>query len=134
MPDCVRALLARARPILVRSPAAVRPWQHVLECLSGYLWLGARLGAEGKNSPLATAFQLRARTRCAPAGARLVEEILTVWPGQWVDGSSPDSPHEATLLSLSIDKAAALLDWHPVWDFHRGHPRKPLPGITSGTR
>jgi CDP-glucose 4,6-dehydratase len=118
VPDCVRAL-SEGKPILVRSPAAVRPWQHVLECLSGYLWLGARLGAEGKHSPLATGFNFGPGAASRQPVKRLVEEILTVWPGQWVDGSSPDSLHEATLLSLAIDKAAALLDWHPVWDFHQ---------------
>ena len=43
--------------------------------------------------------------------------MLKTWPGKWVDGSDPSSPHEAKLLSLSIEKAAALLGWHPVWDF-----------------
>src|SRR5204863_49125 len=55
VPDCVRALTEK-NSILVRNPSAVRPWQHVLECLSGYLWLGARLSKEPKTSPLASAF------------------------------------------------------------------------------
>ena len=118
VPDCVRAL-TEGKPILVRNPAAVRPWQHVLECLSGYLWLGARLGTEGKESPLATAFNFGPGAASRQPVKRLVEEVLTVWPGKWLDGSSAASPHEATLLSLAIDKAAALLDWHPVWDFHQ---------------
>jgi dTDP-D-glucose 4,6-dehydratase len=46
-----------------------------------------------------------------------VEEILTIWPGEWVDGSDPKRVHEATLLSLSIEKAGALLGWYPAWDF-----------------
>ena len=48
---------------------------------------------------------------------RLVEEFLRHWPGSWVDASDPKAPHEATLLTLSIDKAAAQLDWRPVWTF-----------------
>ena len=48
---------------------------------------------------------------------RLVEEVLGIWAGSWVDGSDPKSVHEATLLSLSIEKAGALLGWYPTWSF-----------------
>ncbi len=116
VPDCVRALVA-GNPIVVRSPSAVRPWQHVLECLSGYLWLAARLSQEPKTSALAGPFNFGPE----PSGRRpvrnLVEAVLSAWPGKWVDGSSPDRPHEASLLSLSIEKAGALLRWYPCWDF-----------------
>src|SRR2546422_232039 len=104
VPDCVRALTEK-RSILVRNPSAIRPWQHVLECLSGYLWLAARLGQESKNSRLAGAFNFGPEPSARQPVRRLVEEILQDWPGQWVDGSDPKAPHEATLLSLSIEKA-----------------------------
>src|SRR5215475_211381 len=55
LPDCMRALMAK-KPILVRNPYAVRPWQHVLECLSGYLWLAAELNGKDKSSKLVSAF------------------------------------------------------------------------------
>ncbi len=116
VPDCVRALLEK-KPILVRNPAAVRPWQHVLECLSGYLWLGARLAGEPKASPLASPFNFGPEPSSRQPVRRLVEEILRVWPGEWIDGSAKAAPHEARLLSLSIEKAAALLGWYPVWEF-----------------
>ena len=116
VPDCVRALIEK-KPILVRNPKAIRPWQHVLECLSGYLWLAARLGNETKNSRLASAFNFGPEPSARQPVGRLVEEILKVWPGESVDGSDPNSPHEATLLSLSIEKAGALLGWYPSWDF-----------------
>jgi CDP-glucose 4,6-dehydratase len=116
VPDCVRALIEK-RPILVRNPAAVRPWQHVLECLSGYLWLAARLSREPRTSPLAGAFNFGPDPAARQPVRRLVEEFLRHWPGEWVDGSQPDAPHEATFLGLSIDKAAALLGWRPGWDF-----------------
>jgi hypothetical protein len=48
---------------------------------------------------------------------RLVEEVLTTWPGEWTDGSQNSGAHEATLLSLSIEKAGAVLGWYPSWDF-----------------
>jgi len=116
LPDCIRALMAQ-KPILVRNPAAVRPWQHVLECLSGYLWLAAELDRAGKSSPLATPFNFGPEPSSRQPVRRLVEEVLSVWPGEWVDGSDPNSPHEAKLLTLSIEKAGALLNWFPAWDF-----------------
>jgi CDP-glucose 4,6-dehydratase len=116
VPDCMRALIA-SKPILVRSPRSVRPWQHVLECLSGYLWLGARIGKAGKASLLAGAFNFGPNVASRQPVANLVKEVLKSWPGEWVDASVAGSPHEAELLSLSIDKASALLDWFPCWDF-----------------
>jgi CDP-glucose 4,6-dehydratase len=116
VPDCMRALMEK-RSILVRNPAAVRPWQHVLECLSGYLWLAARLSGESKTSRLASPFNFGPEPSARQPVSRLVEEIFGSWPGEWVDGSDPKQPHEATLLSLSIEKAGALLGWYPSWDF-----------------
>jgi CDP-glucose 4,6-dehydratase len=66
---------------------------------------------------------------------RLVEEVLRHWPGEWTDGSTPGGVHEATLLSLSIEKAGAWLKWYPSWTFdetvqrtiswyHEWHARK----------
>ena len=115
LPDCVRSLIAK-KPILVRNPGAVRPWQHVLECLSGYLWLAAQLEGK-KGSKIATAFNFGPEPSARQPVRKLVEEVLTLWPGEWVDGSNPNSPHEATLLTLSIEKAGALLHWTPAWDF-----------------
>jgi CDP-glucose 4,6-dehydratase len=116
VPDCMRALEA-GKAILVRNPAAVRPWQHVLECLSGYLWLAARLSSEPKASPLATPFNFGPGPSARQPVRRLVEEVLKSWPGEWIDGSEPGSLHEAKLLSLSIEKAGALLGWYPTWEF-----------------
>ena len=116
VPDCVRALIEK-KPILVRNPGAIRPWQHVLECSSGYLWLGARLAAAGKHSPLAGGFNFGPGPAARHTVRNVVEEVLKHWPGQWVDGSGAGQPHEASLLTLAIDKACALLDWRPVWTF-----------------
>jgi CDP-glucose 4,6-dehydratase len=111
------------RPIVVRNPAAVRPWQHVLECLSGYLWLGAQLHDQPKTSPLASAFNFGPEPSARQPVRRLVEEILSQWSGEWKDGSSPGQVHEAKLLSLSIEKAGALLGWYPTWDFREAIAR-----------
>ena len=137
MPDCIRALQA-GQPILVRNKAATRPWQHVLEPLSGYLWLAARLyqplaapkrlvspksdegGSEGGstlNPQLASAFNFGPAHEANRTVAELVAEVLKHWPGRWEDQSDPKAVHEAGLLQLSTDKAHALLGWSPVWPF-----------------
>jgi CDP-glucose 4,6-dehydratase len=116
VPDCVRSLMAK-KSILIRNPGAVRPWQHVLECLSGYLCLAARLEGEDKTSRLVGAFNFGPEPSSRQPVRRLVEEVLQHWPGKWTDGSDPKSPHEATLLTLSIEKAGALLQWSPAWNF-----------------
>ena len=116
VPDAVRALLSR-QPISVRNPSAIRPWQHVLDCLSGYLLLGARLAQAGKDSPLAGAFNFGPGFQCRQSVQAVVQEILRHWPGQWNHAATADAPHEATLLNLAIDKAAAQLQWSPTWGF-----------------
>ena len=113
VPDCIRALCAGS-PIAVRNPAATRPWQHVLDCLSGYLWLGARLA---KEADLADAFNFGPRLEAQRPVRELVETLLQHWPGEWTDASDPNAPHEAPTLSLNIDKAATVLGWVPVWGF-----------------
>jgi len=113
IPDCIRSL-EEGKPIAVRYPAATRPWQHVLEPLSGYLWLGACL----KNDPsLAAAFNFGPNSQESYCVSDLVKELLRHWPGTWQDVSDPEALHEASLLHLSIAKAASLLHWKPVWDF-----------------
>jgi CDP-glucose 4,6-dehydratase len=120
VPDCIRAL-QKKQPILVRRRNATRPWQHVLEPLSGYLWLGA-LFAEPKLrrcdlSLLASAFNFGPNHDANRTVGDVVEEVLRSWPGKWQDKSDPKAPHEAGVLQLSTDKAYALLHWFPIWSF-----------------
>jgi CDP-glucose 4,6-dehydratase len=119
VPDCIRAL-ANGATIPVRNKVATRPWQHVLEPLSGYLWLGAclknpKLSAFSAN--LAGAFNFGPALASNRTVAELVQEILKHWPGQWIDQSDPLAPHEAQLLNLATDKAHHFLGWSPVWSF-----------------
>lgn len=116
VPDCVRAQLA-GRPIGIRSPQATRPWQHVLDCLSGYLWLGAKLGQPAHEARLADAFNFGPDARSNRPVAALVSEFFRHWPGEWRDESRADAPHEASFLHLSTDRAAQWLSWFPTWDF-----------------
>jgi len=113
VPDCVRALQA-GEPIAVRNPAATRPWQHVLDCLSGYLWLGARLA---EDAAFTEAFNFGPQLEAQRPVRELVEHILQHWPGEWTDASDANAPHESATLSLAIDKAHQRLGWQPIWDF-----------------
>ena len=113
VPDSIRALSAR-QPIAVRNRHATRPWQHVLEPLSGYLWLGARLAAA---ESFASAFNFGPSHDADRTVGELVTELLRHWPGHWDDRTDPHAPHEAGRLQLATDKAHALLGWSPAWGF-----------------
>ena len=117
VPDCIRAL-QNNQPIPVRNKIATRPWQHVFEPLSGYLWLAARLTQPaGLDPQLCSAFNFGPNHESNRTVAALVDEILKHWPGRWEDKTVAGDVHEAGLLQLSIDKAHALLGWQPVWSF-----------------
>lgn len=126
MPDCIRAL-TKSSPIPVRNRHATRPWQHVLEPLSGYLQLGAtisrfQMGVEATALPYSladylSAFNFGPSLSSNKSVHELVKETLTVWPGDMIDTTPPWAPHEADRLNLSTDKAFHMLAWEPVWDF-----------------
>lgn len=116
VPDAVRAV-SSGHVLPVRSPKAIRPWQHVLEPLCGYLRLGQALEEEG--AAVAEGWNFGPD----PTGKYTVEELVDLFCQEWGGGAvwaaTPDSEklHEAHLLQLSIEKAAARLRWHPTWDF-----------------
>jgi len=113
MPDSIRAL-ADGEPIRVRSPQAMRPWQHVLEPLSGYLWLATRLWHNPER--YSEAWNFGPVSDDWHSVRDLVGMVVSEWGiGAWVDASDPNAPHEAGLLRLNIDKAQARLGWLPVW-------------------
>jgi CDP-glucose 4,6-dehydratase len=120
VPDCIRSL-RKGEAIPVRNKIATRPWQHVLEPLSGYLAVGAALaGAPGFPFPqevYRSSFNLGPNLASNRTVAELVQEILKHWPGRWEDRSDPNAVHEAKLLNLATDKAFHLLGWQPVWNF-----------------
>lgn len=114
VPDAMRALAAGEK-VAVRNPHATRPWQHVLEPLSGYLRLAARL-ADGDELP-GHAFNFGPSLASNRSVARLVDEMLRHWPGTWIDASDPTAVHEAGKLNLAADRAYHHLGWQPRWDF-----------------
>lgn len=115
VPDLVSA--ASSGEVLgLRSPQAVRPWQHVLEPLSGYLTLAVRMLAS--DAPF-----LQDGWNFGPLPGQeatvqvLAEQFFGAWgSGSWKDVSDPNQPHEASVLRLCVDKANAELDWRPRWD------------------
>ncbi len=128
LPDAMRAL-QQGRSIEVRNPGSTRPWQHVLEPLSGYLQLGARLheaalqGDAPQLEGLCGAFNFGPDPEANRSVRDLIAEVLRHWPGDWRDASCATGPHEAGKLNLCAGKAQALLNWRPVWDFSSGVQR-----------
>jgi CDP-glucose 4,6-dehydratase len=113
VPDCIRALQA-GLPVIVRNPQAIRPWQHVLEPLSGYLWLGSRLWLEGQR--FASAWNFGPNPRNNITVGNVVERIIENWgSGSWQKSGATDRPHEAEFLKLDCTKANNLLGWSPVY-------------------
>ncbi|HJH03623.1 MAG TPA: CDP-glucose 4,6-dehydratase [Victivallis vadensis] len=113
VPDLVRAA-AQRRTEELRNPDAVRPWQHVLEPLSGYLELGRRL-LEGR-AEFAQAWNFGPADG-AMTVAEAAAEMSRVWPAvKFQAKPRPDAPHEAKLLLLDSTKAREQLGWRCVWD------------------
>lgn len=113
LPDILRALQER-QPVLIRNPHAIRPWQHVLEPLSGYLLLAERLYMQGLVDAEGWNFGPR------DEDARPVQWIVEHLCESWGDGAAwtlqpGDHPHEAGFLKLDISKAHQRLQWAPRW-------------------
>ena len=116
VPDCVRAWTL-SQSAIARNPGATRPWQHVLEPLSGYLALACAL----VNSPElhGEAFNFGPRAEQDHTVAELLDRLVGHWPGAvWQDGrQNVDVHREAGLLKLNCDKAMHCLMWRPTLDF-----------------
>jgi len=117
LPDLARAFAA-GRPLALRNPGSTRPFQHVLEPLMGYLFLAERLSSGDPRWQ--TAFNFGPEPGDIRTVRDLVRAAMEVWPGDWVHASTPDAPHEAGRLALTIDKARHDLAWTPRWDIARG--------------
>jgi CDP-glucose 4,6-dehydratase len=114
VPDILRAL-ERGQPVLIRNPDAVRPWQHVLEPLSGYLVLAQRLFEQGQA--FAEGWNFGPADEDARPVQWLVERLCKAWGSDARWNLQPgDHPHEAGYLKLDISKARQRLHWAPRWD------------------
>ncbi|WP_300156649.1 CDP-glucose 4,6-dehydratase [Solidesulfovibrio sp.] len=113
LPDLVRAM-ATGASLEIRSPAARRPWQHVLDCLHGYLLLAAGLAAGDRR--LADAWNFGPDPSANATVSEVLEKAAAHWPAlRWHTTTTPQ-PHEATSLYIDSAKARAVLGWRPVWD------------------
>ena len=117
IPDLVRAVQA-GTALEIRSPQATRPWQHVLECLSGYLLLGQRL-LEGKKE-FAEAWNFGPAPEDNRTVADVLSELQRFWPELVWSASAAQQPHEANLLYLDCAKSRSRLQWAPVWSLEEG--------------
>lgn len=113
IPDIMRAI-AQGMPVKIRNPHAIRPWQHVLEPLSGYLLLAQKLYEEGAT--YTGGWNFGPSDEDARTVQWIVEKLTTAWGegANWLlDGG--DHPHEAHYLKLDCSKAKSRLAWHPRW-------------------
>ena len=110
VPDIVRAMLAGQRP-QIRNPQAIRPWQHVLDALSGYLLIGQRL-LDGEDA-VASAWNFGPTEDDARPVAWVADQLLDAWGAEGWDSPDLAQPHEANLLKLDCSKARSLLGWAP---------------------
>ena len=114
IPDMLRAIGA-GQPVMIRNPHSIRPWQHVLEPLSGYLTLAEKLYTEGPVH--AEGWNFGPHDTDAKPVEWIIERMTQEWgaAASWsLDGQ--DHPHEATYLKLDCSKARGQLGWHPRWD------------------
>lgn len=114
IPDMLRAIGA-GQPVMIRNPHAIRPWQHVLEPLSGYLTLAEKLYTEGPAH--AEGWNFGPHDTDAKSVEWIIERMTQEWgaDASWsLDGQN--HPHEATYLKLDCSKARGQLGWHPRWD------------------
>lgn len=111
IPDIVRAF-GTGESVLIRNPAAVRPWQHVLDALHGYLTLTARLWDEGRR--FEGGWNFGPVDGDAKPVSWIVDQMVNRWgpPASWTRDSA-EAPHEAGLLRLDSSKARSLLGWAP---------------------
>lgn len=114
IPDAIKAFEANL-PLIIRNPLATRPWQHVLEPLSGYLILAQALYEQGSAFTSGWNFGPRDEDN------RAVQEVINLLISAWGEGASWENegleqPHEAHLLKLDCSKARSQLGWIPQWD------------------
>ena len=114
IPDAIRSVAANVT-LQVRNPKSTRPWQHVLDPLSGYLLLAQNL--DSSNSPLCEAFNFGPYIDSNRTVEDLLIEFSKYVPVKWIFSGNSLEFHEASLLHLQVDKAQNLLKWKPHWNF-----------------
>ena len=114
VPDCFKAL-SEGNPVTIRSPESTRPWQHVLDPLSGYLLLGSKLIKD--KSRFQTSYNFGPSTEETHSVKEVVEEIINNWGSGEIEIKSEKNFYESSLLQLDCTKARLMLDWKPTLNF-----------------
>ena len=119
VPDLMQAAV-EGRAVAIRNPDSVRPWQHVLNPLSGYLCLAERLARSGR--PFAEAWNFSPQVDEARSVSWLVESIRRRWPGDLCveEARGGNDPHEARIVKLDASKARERLGWTARWSLDMG--------------
>lgn len=113
IPDIIRALIA-GEPPTIRNPSAIRPWQHVLEALGGYLLIAEALAAGDKRA--ADCWNFGPADDDAQPVSWIADRMITAWGASgWVHPKDSGGPHEAGILKLDCAKARDFLGWRPAW-------------------
>jgi CDP-glucose 4,6-dehydratase len=113
IPDCIRAARA-GNPAIVRNPHSIRPYQHVLDCLSGYLLLAEQQYTDKSREG---AYNFGPDDDSCVATGTLVELFCSAWgQGASWTAQTDNGPHEANFLKLDCSKAKTVLGWKPRWD------------------
>ena len=113
IPDILRAF-EKQQPVIIRNPLSTRPWQHVLEPLSGYLVLAERLYNEGKA--FAEGWNFGPKDDDCQSVQWILEKMVKFWgEGARYEWDKSEQPHEANFLKLDCSKATSRLKWHPQW-------------------
>jgi CDP-glucose 4,6-dehydratase len=117
IPDCVKAL-SQKLPVKLRHPNSIRPWQHVLESLSGYLLLGSVINTKAE---FADAWNFGPGSQKSYTVKELVKAFVKYWGAgdESVIEAEDNSFHESNILKLDCSKAKKLLNWESVWDFEK---------------
>ena len=118
VPDCVRAF-SKNEQLVIRSPKATRPWQHVLEPINGYLLLGANL-LKNNRMVAGESFNFGPSNKVNKTVEELIKEFIKVWSsGKWsaLNDKAKVDKKESTLLMLNCDKAFQYLNWHTILSF-----------------
>jgi CDP-glucose 4,6-dehydratase len=115
IPDILRAF-EKSKPVIIRNPHSMRPWQHVLEPLSGYLTLAESLYTEGHS--VSEEWNFGPRDEDTRPVSWIVDKMIAEWGqgGAWERDGTACQPHEANMLKLDISKARSRLYWQPRWD------------------
>ncbi len=117
VPDCMNALV-NGQPIGIRNPMSVRPWQHVLEPLSGYLWLAVNMLNQG--AAFSDSWNFGPLEHRGITTQVLAEKLIDLWgEGQWHHIDPGYAKVETGLLRLSWEKAASRLNWSPVYNWEK---------------